>query len=115
MPTSNTTGIAMVTKWSLQFKLILAFLVIVGVLAGASFYQIRAVQHLDSLFAGLTDSDFPRLNLLSDLRRQNTQMRNEILQYQLATAAGKPLNFSDEKNTLNRLLDSLGSSESAYR
>lgn len=105
----------MFSRLSLQFKVILAFLLIVVVLAGASFYQIRSVQHFNALFLKLTDNDFVRMDVLDDIRLQNVQLRTDILQYQIDLSRGEKTGLDDQKKKLGERADALRGNESHYR
>jgi signal transduction histidine kinase len=105
----------MFSRMSLQFKVILAFLLIVVVLAGASAYQIRSVQKLNNAFLKLIDNDFVRLDVLADIKAQNLQLHNQILQYQADLSQGKKVSFDDQEKQLAQRADALRSSESRYR
>jgi len=105
----------MFSRMSLQFKVILAFLFIVMVLAGASFYQIRLVQHFNALYGKLMDNDSIRMNVLDDIKLQGVQLRTQILQYQVDASQGEKDTLDTQKKKLSQSADALRASESYYR
>ncbi|HSX07432.1 MAG TPA: ATP-binding protein [Candidatus Saccharimonadales bacterium] len=72
----------MFKKLSLRIKLLGAFLLIAGVLAGVSYYQVRSMQHLSNLFSDLVEQDFTRVNALEGLELSNANLRDKRAEYQ---------------------------------
>ncbi|HSX34109.1 MAG TPA: ATP-binding protein [Candidatus Saccharimonadales bacterium] len=105
----------MFSRMSLQFKVILAFLVIIVVLAASSFYQIRSVQHFSGVLSKLVDNDVARQDVLDDIKLQSVQLRNQLLQYQVDLNQGSKVSMAAEKDKFTQRADSLRSSESYYR
>ena len=99
---------------SLQFKLIFAFLILVVVLAGASFYQIRYIQQFNGLFVDLIDNDFVRLSVLDDIQLQSEQLRSATFEYQHRVFEGQKMDFATERAKIVRLGGTLRASEAQY-
>ncbi|HEX7963493.1 MAG TPA: ATP-binding protein [Candidatus Saccharimonadales bacterium] len=99
---------------SLQFKLIFAFLILVVVLAGASFYQIRYIQRFNGLFVDLIDNDFVRLSVLDDVQLQSAQLRGATFEYQHRVFEGQKVDFAAERAKIVRLGGILRASEAQY-
>lgn len=100
---------------SLHFKLILAFLFIALLLAGASFYQIRSVQHFNRLFLNLIDDDFKRLSELENMELLGSKIHNEILTYQHEALEGDLEATQKGRANLSVLTANLNTNEQTYR
>jgi len=100
---------------SLRFKLILAFLVIVVFLTGVSVYQIRSIQHLNTVFAELVDTFFARVDALNQVKLIGTQIHDQTVQYQYGTLAGAALDHTAYDAELKKSAVQLKSEEAHYR
>jgi two-component system sensor histidine kinase VicK len=99
---------------SLRFKLILSFLIIAGVLAGVSFYQIRSIQHFNKLFLNLVNNDTQRLSALDDINLLNAKVRDMTFEYQHETLEGNTPRQKQAAADLNRFSSELKKSEERY-
>lgn len=104
----------MLKSLSLRFKLILSFLVIAGVLAAVSAYQIRSVQRLDQLFLDLANSDARRLEVLDDINLMSVKVRNLTFEYQHEVLSGDELGQKRIIADLKRHSSELEKAEKQY-
>jgi signal transduction histidine kinase len=105
----------MFRRLSLQFKLVLAFLFIASVLAGASFYLIRSVQQFNGVFMNLMDNDVTRLNILSDMQLRNAQLHDLVLEAGRDTSTGQPSNSEAQRTQLSQLDRQLRNDQDRYQ
>jgi len=72
----------MLKNMTLRLKLLLAFLLTAMVIAVASYYQVRSLQHLNDLFSNLIDQDFTRVNALEGIELSGSSLRDKRVEYQ---------------------------------
>ncbi len=73
---------------SIRFKLLLAFMLLVAIVGGASYYQLHGIERLSDTFADLVRQDFDRLDRLERIRFISLEMEHLGLQYAYDTQAG---------------------------
>jgi PAS domain S-box-containing protein len=78
----------MFKRLSLRIKLSLAFMLVAAIVGTVGIYEVRSVQHLNSLFLDLIDQDFKRLDLLDEIKVTSSSIENNVLAYDQAIESG---------------------------
>lgn len=105
----------MLKNLSLRFKLILSFLIIAGVLAGVSVYQIRSIQVFDKLFLNLVNNDTQRLEALDEISLMNLRVRDLSFEYNHEVLEGNIAQQKTAAASLKRYTAELKRSELHYQ
>ncbi len=105
----------MLKSLSLHFKIILAFLIIALLLAGACAYQLRSTQHFNTMLTTLVDEDFARVDALEEIKLQSTKLRAQTFEYQHEVFEGRLTNLASKRAALNIQAERLKTAENDYR
>lgn len=104
----------MFSRLTLRFKLIIAFLAVAFLLAGASYWQIFSVQHLNDLFVNLSDNDIKRSETVDQLRLAGVTLHAKSLQYQQALNNGSASEQQSTKTAMTTQISVLKTAAQNY-
>jgi len=100
---------------TVRFKIILAFLLIAGILAGASITQIASLQQFDNLLLGLIDNNIERLRALEKTRTVSVTITKQTYNYHHELSEGEQSEAAVIKTDLLSLHSQLKTSGQTYR